>query len=118
MSGIRRWAPPTWIFFHTFAAKINKTFFEQNRAQCLEIIKMICSCLPCPESTKHAIQFMKRVNMHTVRTKEELINMLTCTYSADMDCNFLKIVSPNNRAFFVLVKFQELYNKKKRLLLP
>ena len=76
MSGITRWAPPTWIFFHTFAAKINKTFFEQNRAQCLEIIKMICSCLPCPECTKHAIQFMKRVNMHTVRTKEELINML------------------------------------------
>ena len=32
MSGLyRKWAPPTWIFFHTFAAKINKQFFEANR---------------------------------------------------------------------------------------
>ena len=76
MSGIRRWAPPTWIFFHTFASKINKSFFEQNRTACLEIIKLICGCLPCPDCTKHAIHFMKRVNANTVRTKEDLIDML------------------------------------------
>jgi len=76
MSGITRWAPPTWIFFHTYAAKINKNFFEQNRDQCLRVIKMICECLPCPECTKHAIRFMTRVNSNTVRTKEDLIDML------------------------------------------
>lgn len=76
MSGLYRWAPPTWIFFHTFAAKINKDFFEQNQAQCLAIIKMICSCLPCGECTEHAKQFMARVNENTVKTKEDLIKML------------------------------------------
>lgn len=76
MSGLYRWAPPTWIFFHTFAAKINKKFFEQNRAQCLAIIKMICSCLPCDECTGHAKQFMLHVNENTIKTKEELIQML------------------------------------------
>ena len=76
MSGIKKWANPTWVFFHTYAAKINKPFFEQNRSQCLRIIQMICECLPCPECTKHAIHFMKRVNVNTVKTKEDLINML------------------------------------------
>uniref|UniRef100_A0A6C0C4G5 thiol oxidase n=1 Tax=viral metagenome TaxID=1070528 RepID=A0A6C0C4G5_9ZZZZ len=76
MSGLYRWAPPTWIFFHTFAAKINKIFFETNRDQCLNIIKMVCSCLPCPECTKHAIKFMNNVDSRNVKTKEDLINML------------------------------------------
>ena len=45
MSGIKKWGTPTWTFFHTYAAKINKNFFEQNRAQCLRVIQMICECL-------------------------------------------------------------------------
>ena len=76
MSGLYRWAPPTWIFFHTFAAKINKEFFEANRDQCLSIIKMTCNCLPCPECTRHAIHFLTRVNGITVKTKEDFILML------------------------------------------
>jgi len=76
MSGLYRWAPPTWAFFHTFAAKVNKQFFEANRDQCLSIIKMACNCLPCPECTRHAIHFFTRVNRNTVKTKEDLILML------------------------------------------
>jgi len=76
MSGLYRWAPPTWIFFHTFAAKVNKQFFEANRDQCLSIIKMTCSSLPCPECTGHATTFMNTVNGNNVKTKEDLINML------------------------------------------
>lgn len=76
MSGLYRWAPPTWIFFHTFAAKVNKQFFEANREQCLSIIKMSCYCLPCPECTRHAAHFLTRVNQNTVKTKEDLILML------------------------------------------
>ena len=76
MSGLYRWAPPTWIFFHTFAAKINKQFFEANINQCLSIIKMACSCLPCPECTRHATPFLVSVNENTIKTKEDLIEML------------------------------------------
>ena len=36
MSGITRWGPPTWIFFHTFAAKINKTFFPEDLLKLME----------------------------------------------------------------------------------
>ena len=76
MSGLYRWAPPTWKFFHTFAAKVNKQFFEANRDQCLSIIKMTCSCLPCVTCTGHATAFMKTVNGNNIKTKEDLIHML------------------------------------------
>ena len=76
MSGINRWGTPTWIFFHTFAERINKDFFEANRDQCLSIIKLSCGCLPCPHCTEHAKIFMNSVNGTTVRTKEALIDML------------------------------------------
>ncbi|MHA2341003.1 MAG: FAD-linked sulfhydryl oxidase [Candidatus Hodarchaeales archaeon] len=76
MSGIQKWAPQTWNFFHTFAAKINDTFYQQNKEQCLQIIKLICQSLPCPECTKHAIQFMNTVNSKNVKNKEELNEML------------------------------------------
>ncbi len=76
MSGIQKWAPQTWNFFHTFAAKINDTFYQQNKEQCLQIIKLTCQSLPCPECTKHATQFMNTVNSKNVKNKEELIEML------------------------------------------
>ena len=80
MSGIQKWAPQTWNFFHTFAAKISDTFYQQNKEQCLQIIKLTCQSLPCPECTKHAIQFMNTVNSKNVKNKEELIEMLYTLY--------------------------------------
>ena len=76
MSGIKKWGPQTWIFFHTFACKIDGKFFESNRDQCLTLIKNICAALPCPYCMKHAVSFMKNVNTSNVTTKAELNEML------------------------------------------
>ena len=76
MSGLYRWAPPTWIFFHCFANKINKTFFENNRRQCLQILKTICGALPCQDCTRHATSFIRGINENNIKTKEDLIQML------------------------------------------
>ena len=76
MSGLTKWAHPTWDFLHTFAAKINKDFFEQNTPQCLSLIVNICTCLPCKECTKHATNFMKGVNTKNIQTKKDLESML------------------------------------------
>ena len=76
MSGIKKWGPQTWIFFHTFACKIDEKFFESNRDQCLTVIKNICGALPCPYCMKHAVSFMKNVNASNVATKAELNEML------------------------------------------
>ena len=29
-SGLNKWAPHTWVFFHCFANKINKRFFRRK----------------------------------------------------------------------------------------
>lgn len=76
MSGLTKWAHPTWNFLHTFASKINKEFFENNVPQCLSLIINICTCLPCKECTKHATQFMRGVNTRNIKTKNDLESML------------------------------------------
>ncbi len=76
MSSIKKWATPTWIFFHTFAYKINEKFYFENKKGCLDIIKNICAALPCPHCRNHAIIFMKTVNIDNVPNKTKLIEML------------------------------------------
>jgi len=119
MSGLYRWAPPTWIFFHTFAAKVNKQFFEANRDQCLSIIKMACSCLPCPECTRHATHFLKTVNGNNVKTKEKLIDMLFTFHNTVNrkvgKAQFTKeslIIYNNYRIDIALVNFSSGYSSK------
>ena len=76
MSGIIKWAPHTWVFFHTFAAHINEDFFSKKKKIVLFIIKIICHNLPCNICTQHATNFMNRVNENTVKSKKDLIKML------------------------------------------
>ena len=76
MSGIKKWGPQTWIFFHMLACKIDESFFKNNRSQCLALIKNICNVLPCPTCTRHAVAFMRRVDVNNVTTKTELGEML------------------------------------------
>ena len=72
----RIWAQPTWYFFHTFAEKINKKFYESNQGMCFNIIRQICFNLPCPECRKHASNYINKISLHSVKTKEDLIFVL------------------------------------------
>jgi hypothetical protein len=76
MSGINKWGPPTWLFLHMFADRINENFYSKNKNECLNIIKNICSALPCIFCRTHAINFMKKVNEQNVPNKAKLIEML------------------------------------------
>ena len=72
----KQWGTPTWIFFHTLAAKIKDGHFTQIGQQTIRNIIQICGLLPCPECSVHAKQFWSRVNVNKVNTKEDLINIL------------------------------------------
>jgi hypothetical protein len=76
MSGINKWGPLTWLFLHIFACRINEKFYLKNKTECLNIIKNICSALPCIYCRTHAINFMKSVNVDNVPNKAKLIEML------------------------------------------
>ena len=71
-----RWGPPTWMFFHCFAEKINPSFYEKNYIKCFGIIKKICSSLPCPICQHHAMSYLKRINVHSLRKKDQFKRFL------------------------------------------
>jgi hypothetical protein len=69
----KSWGTPTWIFFHTLAEHINPDFYIHNRDTIKKFIVSICNNLPCPECTKHAVQYNKfRLTDTNVENKEKL----------------------------------------------
>ena len=70
------WGNPTWTFLHTFVSKINKNNFNENKHDMIDIIISICSNLPCPECSNHAIEFLNTVYFKNVTKKEDLIEIL------------------------------------------
>jgi hypothetical protein len=70
------WGEPIWFLFHTLAQKVKKEVFPLIRDSLLKNIYSICSFLPCPTCANHAVEYLNKINFNTIRTKEDLINML------------------------------------------
>ena len=63
------WGEITWIFLHTIAEKIKDKDYQHEKLVLLNLVKRICSNLPCPDCKQHAVHFMKRVNITHIATK-------------------------------------------------
>jgi len=63
------WANPVWFFFHGMAAKVNEKFYNANKGACLNIVKQICTILPCPLCKREATKYMARITVHHIPTK-------------------------------------------------
>lgn len=74
--GRKKWGPPIWYFFHTIAEKIQPDHFATVRKDILRYIEVICKNLPCPSCAAHASDYMSRINMHSIQTKDDLKKML------------------------------------------
>lgn len=70
------WGPPTWMFFHTFAEKINDDFYRKHTPYILDMFKQMCAALPCPTCQAHATQYMSKIHVRHILTKEDFKNML------------------------------------------
>jgi hypothetical protein len=70
------WGPPTWLFLHTLAEKIKDERFPLIGQNLIQKIIQICYNLPCPECSVHAKGFWSNVNVHNLKTKQDLINVL------------------------------------------
>jgi len=71
-----KWDTITWIFFHSFVQKVNEEYFNKNKVVCFNIINYICQNLPCPKCHKHATSYLKKNNIRSCKTKEDLINYM------------------------------------------
>jgi hypothetical protein len=71
-----RWGPPTWFLFHTLAHKIRDEQFSKIKNELLTNIITICRNLPCPKCAEHATEYMSKINIGAIHTKDDLKNML------------------------------------------
>ena len=70
------WGEPTWFLFHTLAEKIKDEHFNQSKQELFNNISAICGVLPCPICAQHATEYMRRVQSNSIRTKEDLKELL------------------------------------------
>jgi hypothetical protein len=70
------WGPPIWFLFHTMAEKLKPTSFLLLKGSLINIIKKICSNLPCPECSRHSIMYMDTLDLTTMNSKEDFKHFL------------------------------------------
>ena len=66
------WGPPIWTFFHTLAEKIKEEHYHKIILPLLSFIRRICSFLPCPTCSTHAIFFLNQLKPENYKTKSDL----------------------------------------------
>ena len=71
-----KWGEPFWNLFHVLAEKIKESEFARLREGLLNLVFTICSNLPCPDCTSHAIQYLNGINFNTIRTKTDFKDMI------------------------------------------
>lgn len=71
-----KWGEPFWNLFHVLAEKVKESEFQRIRVDFLNFIYLICSNLPCPDCTTHAVHYLNGINFNAIMTKDELKNML------------------------------------------
>jgi hypothetical protein len=71
-----KWGEPFWFLFHVLAEKVKESEFPRIRAGLLNLVFTICSNLPCPECTSHAVQYLNGINFNNILTKEDFKQMM------------------------------------------
>tara|TARA_B100000282_G_scaffold296330_1_gene277917 strand:- start:5311 stop:5769 length:459 start_codon:yes stop_codon:yes gene_type:complete len=75
MSSKKQWGNACWYLFHTLAYKLKEEHAKEVH-NILNHIIAICSNLPCPDCSTHAIQTLNRLNKKAINSKESLINAI------------------------------------------
>ena len=78
MSPINKWAPPTWILFHTLAFKLKESEYKTLGPVLFNFITQVCHNLPCPTCAEHAKSYINRLMKDTsfMTNKKIFINAL------------------------------------------
>lgn len=70
------WGAPIWTFFHTLAEKIKPEYYQKKSKELFDIITLICKNLPCPICTEHATKYLNKINVLSLKTKDDMKLML------------------------------------------
>jgi hypothetical protein len=76
MPPIELWGPATWTLFHVLAEKVNEHIYPRIAGQLFDVIKRICTALPCPECAQDATQFLAKVKLQELKSKNDFKNLI------------------------------------------
>ena len=71
MSPPKVWGPAVWSLFHTLAEKVNANAYPHLARQMFNLIVRICRFLPCPECSTDAGNFLAKIKIENLKTKED-----------------------------------------------
>ncbi len=71
-----KWGAPTWTFLHTLVEQFKDSSFHAMRQELFRIIFTICTNLPCPICSKHAQEYLGKININSIQTKQDMIHMM------------------------------------------
>lgn len=66
------WAPQTWCMFHTLIEKIKENEIDNIKHDLWIQFYNICTNLPCPTCTQHAIKYFSKLKKIKVIDKQHL----------------------------------------------
>ena len=65
------WGPVTWALMHTIVCKVNPKYFKAYKHDLINLIKTICSSLPCEYCASHASRLLKNYNYSIIKTHKD-----------------------------------------------
>lgn len=71
MSPPEVWGPAVWSLFHTLAERVNAHIYPYIARQMFKMFVRICGFLPCPECSTDASNFLAKIKIENLKTKEE-----------------------------------------------
>ena len=107
MASRQQWGNITWYLFHGIAEKIKEDEFSKNKDLIVNIIKLVCHNLPCPECGEHATKLLNNVNFNLIKNKNDLKQFLFSFH------NTINIKTKKSE-----FKIEELDKKYKTILMP
>jgi hypothetical protein len=69
------WGPTVWSLFHTLAEKVNANIYPYIAKQLFNLIVRICRFLPCPECSTDASNFLAKIKIENLKTKDDFKQM-------------------------------------------
>jgi hypothetical protein len=97
------WGEPTWFLFHTLAEKVKDDKFDQIKGELLNNIIAICNVLPCPICAQHATEYMRKIQVNSIKTKTDLKTLLFRFHN--------EVNSKKGYKLFVLEDLDDKYSK-------
>tara|TARA_B100000900_G_scaffold408871_1_gene423839 strand:+ start:1578 stop:2168 length:591 start_codon:yes stop_codon:yes gene_type:complete len=81
------WGKHIWLFLHGISQKVKPEYFSSIKGELIHYIKLICANLPCPDCSNHATQYLNKLDVSKIITREDLVLYM---YTFHNDVNIKK----------------------------